>query len=242
MKKIRRLKGFTLIELLVVIVILGIVMAGIMAIIKPIRTVYVDSTLRESQRTTQNGIAQYLTESIRFANDIYIYNSDTMDISTMISDFQTKTGMNELTPKYEKTRTEIIKIDNATTFSFKNKNDLTGRLIRKESGIAAGVNSLDYGATDTGRIALGEAYYGLGNYTIKIESVDTSTVPNKIKFLISSLPVVGEPVIKTQAEVTIRNTHGEVKGKVDTTYFDPARSTTIPTYIFFVLPEATEPE
>lgn len=68
-----KLKGFTLVELIVVMVIIGILMAAVMTMFKPIRATYVDSTLNETQRTSQNGIIQYVTESVRFANDMGIY-------------------------------------------------------------------------------------------------------------------------------------------------------------------------
>lgn len=68
-----KLKGFTLVELIVVMVIITILMAAVMTMFKPIRETYVDSTLNETQRTSQNGVIQYVTESIRFANDMGIY-------------------------------------------------------------------------------------------------------------------------------------------------------------------------
>lgn len=66
-------KGFTLVELIVVMVIISILMLGIMQMFNPIRTLYVDSTLYETQRTAQNGITQYITESVRYATDLGIY-------------------------------------------------------------------------------------------------------------------------------------------------------------------------
>ena len=70
---IKKFKGFTLVELIVVMVIISILMLGIMQMFKPIRTLYVDSTLNETQRTAQNGISQYVTESVRYATDLGIY-------------------------------------------------------------------------------------------------------------------------------------------------------------------------
>lgn len=72
----RFLKGFTLIELIIVMAILTILMAAIMQMFKPIRSTYVDATLYESQRTAQNGIVQYLAESIRYSTDLGIYPKD----------------------------------------------------------------------------------------------------------------------------------------------------------------------
>lgn len=70
------LKGFTLIELIIVMAILTILMAAIMRMFKPIRSTYVDATLYENQRTAQNGIVQYLAESIRYSTDLGIYPKD----------------------------------------------------------------------------------------------------------------------------------------------------------------------
>lgn len=72
MKK-KFLKGFTLIELIVVMAILSILMAAVINFMRPIRRTYIDSTLYESQRNTQNGISKYLTNSTRFATNLGVY-------------------------------------------------------------------------------------------------------------------------------------------------------------------------
>lgn len=71
--KSKKVKGFTLVELIIVMLIISILMAAIMQMFKPIRTTYVDTVLNETQRTSQNGVIQYVTESVRFANDMGIY-------------------------------------------------------------------------------------------------------------------------------------------------------------------------
>ena len=73
MKKLK-VKGFTLVELIVVMVIVAILMAAIMQLFGPIKETYVDSTLNETRRTAQNGISQYITESIRYATDLGVYS------------------------------------------------------------------------------------------------------------------------------------------------------------------------
>lgn len=70
----RIFKAFTLIELIVVIAIFGILMAGLMNFFRPIRGTYVDSTLYEQQRTTQNGIIEFLCENTRYAEKLRVYD------------------------------------------------------------------------------------------------------------------------------------------------------------------------
>lgn len=73
MIKKKNVKGFTLIELIIVMAIMTILMAALMQMMKPIRRTFVDSTLYEAQRNTQNGITQYLSESTRYATNLGIY-------------------------------------------------------------------------------------------------------------------------------------------------------------------------
>lgn len=82
-----KLKGFTLVELVVVMALISILMAAIMNMFKPIRDTYVDSTLYETQRTAQNGVVQYITESIRYATDLGIYNTDTSSAQVAVEKF-----------------------------------------------------------------------------------------------------------------------------------------------------------
>lgn len=74
---LKRIKGFTLIELIVVMAIIGILMAALMNFYRPIRQTYVDSTMLESARVTQDGIMDYLTENIKYAEKISIYDEGT---------------------------------------------------------------------------------------------------------------------------------------------------------------------
>lgn len=73
MKK-SQLKGFTLVELIVVMAIMAIFMVAVAMMWQPIRDVYVDSTLYETRRTAQNGVSQYINESVRYATDLGIYS------------------------------------------------------------------------------------------------------------------------------------------------------------------------
>lgn len=165
MKKI--LKGFTLIELIIVMAVLTILMAAIMRMFKPIRDTFVDSTLYENQRTVQNGIVQYVGESLRYATDLGVYNESSM--STAVEEFakaycrkNTKADKNEI-----KKNAEVIIIDNSQ-YTF-NGAQCTGRLRRRNNVGESSWND----ASDT-RLALGAAYYGENSYAIKLSK------PNEI--------------------------------------------------------------
>lgn len=90
----KKIKGFTLVELIIVMAILAILMTAIIQLFKPIRDTYVDATLYESQRTTQNGVVTYISESIRFATDLGLYSSTKSASSTADK------AVDEFTKKY----------------------------------------------------------------------------------------------------------------------------------------------
>lgn len=71
----KKIKAFTLVELIVVMAIMGILMAALMNFYKPIRETYVDSTMIENMRSTQDGILEYLTENVRYADRMLIFDS-----------------------------------------------------------------------------------------------------------------------------------------------------------------------
>ena len=173
-----KLKGFTLIELIIVMVILTILIAAIIQMFKPIRATYVDSTLYEARRTTQNGIIQYIGESIRYATDLGIYQEDNIDdaVEEFAKNYCRKN------PKADKDdvikNAEVIIIDNTATVSggeitsspYKfNDKFYMGRVLRRKN---VGTSNLS-----ESRLALGEAYYGTSNYAIKI-SKPTGDVDN----------------------------------------------------------------
>ena len=78
------LKGLTLIELVIVMAIIGIILTGVLSFFKPIRQVFVDSTVYEQQRTVQTGIAEYITESTRYCNNMGIYSKSQVANSTQV--------------------------------------------------------------------------------------------------------------------------------------------------------------
>ncbi|MDE5577367.1 MAG: type II secretion system GspH family protein, partial [Oscillospiraceae bacterium] len=163
MKKI--LKGFTLMELIIVMAILTILMAAIMRMFKPIRETYVDSTLYENQRTVQNGIIQYVNESLRYATDVGIYNTpDKSSMQQAVEEFadaycHKNSSANKSTVMNE---AEVIIIDNEKTYTFNGKK-CTGRLLRRNN-----VGDASWNESTNTRLALGAAYYGENSYAIKI--------------------------------------------------------------------------
>lgn len=70
----RKFRGFTLIEMIIVMAILGILMSALMNFYRPIRQTFVDSTMIEDMRNTQNGILTYLSESVRYAENLTFYD------------------------------------------------------------------------------------------------------------------------------------------------------------------------
>lgn len=70
----KKLKAFTLIELIVVMGILAILMAALVNFYKPIRETFVDSSMIEDMRTTHDGILEYLSENIRYAEQMMIFD------------------------------------------------------------------------------------------------------------------------------------------------------------------------
>ena len=160
MKKI--LKGFTLVELIIVMAILTVLMAAIMRMFKPIRETYVDSTLYENQRTVQNGIVQYVSESLRYATDLGVYNESNM--STAVEEFAKAYCRKNTSADKDtiKKNAEVIVIDNTTNAYRFNGKDCTGRVLRRNN-----VGTSSWNDTNT-RLVLGAAYYGENDYAIKL--------------------------------------------------------------------------
>ncbi|MCM1329095.1 MAG: prepilin-type N-terminal cleavage/methylation domain-containing protein [Ruminococcus sp.] len=189
---IKKLKGFTLVELVVVMAIMSILMVAIMNMWKPAREIYVDSTQYEAQRTAQNGVVQYITESVRYATDMGVYNTSSMTASNAAKAFAEaycdangykKTDATNLTKIYK--HLEIIMIDNKTPHYSK---DFKGRVVRRKvDGTSTVINQPIYTATTDGknqvivpsnsntwRTALSEAYYGENTFNITFDISDAT--------------------------------------------------------------------
>ena len=188
-----KLKGFTLVELIVVMAIMSILMVAIMNMWKPIRDTYVDSTQYEAQRTAQNGVVQYITESVRFATDMGIYTSDKVDnVSTAVEKFADEyITANSITDTNDKARAkeaiqrsaEVLIIDNSD-YTYGGKT-WYGRILRRKFIADSSISNVNYpyktkqitdDAEDVSksecRMALGAAYYGENNYSISLDISD----------------------------------------------------------------------
>lgn len=210
------LKGFTLLELIIVMAILSILMAAIMRMFKPIRDTFVDSTLYENQRTVQNGIVQYVGESVRYATDLGVYNESNM--SAAVEEFakaycrkNTKADKNEI-----KKNAEVIIIDNSQ-YTF-NGAQCTGRLRRRKN---VGESSLN-DSSDT-RLALGAAYYGENNYAIKLskpQGVTDWNAEDGIQITVASTASYGQKdlqkseVKKSDGSVSVFGSDGKFNDKL----------------------------
>ena len=78
MKKMTR-KGFTLVELLVVMAIFSILLVGVMAIIKPVSTLFRNTSISEKTYAYANNIQVYLQGKLEYSEDIVVATSDKMD-------------------------------------------------------------------------------------------------------------------------------------------------------------------
>lgn len=239
------IKGFTLIELIIVMAVMSILMLGIMQMMKPIRSTYVDSTYYESQRNTQNGMVTYLTESLRYATRMGIYQ--TADLSSAVTKFE-NAGYSQA----EYGKINVIVIDNATPYSFNGATSY-GRILRnkKDSDSAT-------------RLALGEAYYGKYTYSINVEPTGFSNADGSftgLKVTVSSLlpssvntatnagknntqDISGYKCVSTEGEVSCLNLKAPVNGWTNASaLYDSSGKKMIPTttknkntYIIFTLP------
>lgn len=232
MKKI--LKGFTLVELIIVMAILVVLMAGIMNMFKPIRETYIDATLYESQRTVQNGVIQYVTESVRFSTDIAVYSSSgsmpTTKVTNAVEQFAaayvTFNGVDSTkeaaVKDYIRKNAEVIIIDNSTNYPFNGEN-FTGRILRRKvDGATVITEDAEVAGSDECRMALGAAYYGESDLDITIgvtlsESSGTFTgiASDGIRINVASatnyanrdnfMSQNGTKLIKTSGLISLRN-------------------------------------
>ena len=255
----KKFKGFTLVELIVVMAIMTILMAAIMQLMKPIRNTYVDSTYYENERNTQTGIAQYITESVRYATNLGIYTdsyvpgggaspSSVSGVTGAIAQFKTETGITD------ETKINVLTIDNNTKYKY-NGSDFYGRLVRTKP-IASGSYTADAATAGTAqaRLALGSAYYGNNTYSInltatseginvKVSSIMSDSLKSKTTNSdrdLSLNDVAGKTLVSTELEVTCPNVVGnkvQTSGIFSTTYAGTTTTQGTNTYIVFTLPD-----
>ena len=246
--KNKQFKGFTLIELIIVMAVMSILMVGIMQMMKPIRNTYVDATYYESQRNTQNGIATYIGESIRYATNLGIYTEGVTggvtNLSAALTEFETLSGITD------RSKYNVIVIDNNTAYKFNNAT-CYGRILRSKTVTASGC---------TTRLALGEAYYGKYTYSIALEPDPaggptiqglkikvSSLLPSSMKKAKSNgvnndtnlVSDVNYDFVSTDFDVTLKNLSltSTGIGKSDSSFAQTTTTSGSKTYIIFTLPE-----
>lgn len=202
MKMKKLIKGFTLIEMIVVMAILGILMAALMNFYRPVRQTFVDSTMIEDMRTTQNGILTYLTESVRYAENLIIYDdgarvtNSSGTVKTIDSPkaaYEMFIDQNSISSDNSKERVQVIVInrsdgyDNTGHHVGSRKAGYGGRLVtnilrvRENPTDPLKITAKDFPtaggmlSSDTFMV-LGGGYYGNSDYAIFIDK--SKTWPN----------------------------------------------------------------
>lgn len=258
-----KLKGFTLIELIIVMAILTILMAGIMQMFKPIRETYVDSTLYESQRTSQNGVVQYITESVRYATDLGMYTKDKVTningaVDAFAEAYLEKNGVDMSDPDYPtklsnakdymSRNAEVIIIDNTvngdnTTPYYYGKAYYTGRILRRKiDGDLVSSDSENIASTaDKCRLALGAAYYGNSSYSITFgitqDGSGVGDASDGIKVTVASNATYGirsSSVISNSGLVLCKNLCAPINGMFDTENYNSGSASGDNTKVYIV--------
>ncbi|MDE7363352.1 MAG: type II secretion system GspH family protein [Ruminococcus sp.] len=96
MNKKKNLKGFTLIELIIVLAIFSVIMTLVMSFIDPVSRLMTKTSLRERTSAYVDNIDEYISKSIRYAQNINVYTngyyinglpSDKCDEKRIVTDF-----------------------------------------------------------------------------------------------------------------------------------------------------------
>lgn len=257
----KKLKGFTLVELIIVMFILAILMTAILQMFKPIRQTYVDSTLYESRRTAQNGVIQYITESIRYSTDLGMYTKDKVSNVTGAVDAFTKAyleangvsaadaanpSMYTATKDAIKKNAEVIIIDNTEdAYTFGNDpidNTYTGRILRRKvDGTTSITNAAETAGSAECRLALGAAYYGESDFSITFGITQDASNEGKpddgIKVTVASGAKSGlddVAVISNNGLVLCKNHCSPINGMFDTVNYNSASASGANTKVYIV--------
>lgn len=159
-------KGFTLVELIIVIGLMSVLMIMVGLIMKPISQVFADTTGYTEDRYVMDGMAQYIDESLKYADRVWImydYNSLAIDGTWMETYMPTYMNV----PK-EKIHVLAIINDNSsagyTADDFVNNNGVQtmGRIYK--SAYVDGARKV--------WLVGGEAFYGDGAYFVNLEGID----------------------------------------------------------------------
>lgn len=79
MNKKKSLKGFTLIELIIVLAIFSVIMTLVMSFIDPVSKLMTKTSLRERTSAYVDNIDEYISKSIRYAQNINVYTNGYYD-------------------------------------------------------------------------------------------------------------------------------------------------------------------
>lgn len=220
--KNKHLKGLTLIELVIVMAIIGIIVMGILNFFKPIRQVFVDSTVYEQQRTVQTGIAEYITESTRYATNLGIYSRSQVSNRTgAINAFCSLTGLSA-TDK----RIHVITINNTSSYTYKSKT-YRGRILMYRYNPNPSVKSFQQ------YLVFGNAYYGGADYDITITSPPSATSMD----IAVSTPTKTGGIVTTKSSVAFKNLSISGSKFDDSKYSGSSTSPTEDTYIVYTVPD-----
>ncbi len=214
------LKGLTLIELVIVMAIIGIILTGVLSFFKPIRQVFVDSTVYEQQRNVETGIAEYITESTRYCNNMGIYSKTKVtNRDGAISAFCSLTGLSA-TDK----RIHVITINNTSSYTYKNKS-YKGRILMYRYNPNPSVNSFQQ------YLVFGNAYYGGADYSIAILSPSATSMD----IVVSSKQ--NNVTVKTESSVAFKNLSISGSNFDISKYSGSSTSATEDTYIVYTVPD-----
>lgn len=187
----KKVKAFTLIELIVVMAILVGVLTAILQLMQPVTEAFNDSTEYERQRTVENGIITYITESVRYANKLsicdegvttspYDYVAPGGSVSSKTKQINSETdavtyfcekNKIDMSDDDEMEKIQVIRIDRSTNYDGNR-----GRLIRRngwesaKTSFSGNMSNAVVKAYDTKELymAMGPDYYNGKNYTIVI--------------------------------------------------------------------------
>ncbi len=239
----KKFKGFTLIELIIVMAILSILMTAILQMFKPIRDTYVDSTFYENQRTAQNGMITYISESVRYCTDLGLYAGGSYgSAQSAVDAFAAAYVAKYYASAPDKSAKETAVKENAQVIVVNHKDDFkfggdwTGRLQRRNKfGSSTVSDSTDF------RLAMGAPYYGENNYTITLSN-STGKAEDGIEITVASylnrgsnsklVTVKGEVVCKNLMKAKDHGIDNVGIFDVASSHFSP--SGTINTYIVYL--------
>lgn len=191
----KAVKGFTLVELIIVVGLMAVLMLMVGLILKPISQVFADTTSYTEDRYVMDGIAQYLDESLKFAdNMLVVYDRDYSSVSQTGFTSMKETvayamnvkfgGLSDIEKDRYLNRIQCIAIINHMSGTLPNDDDVfsfddvidnsgiyhTGRVYKSEF-VRNDPSDPDDGYRKVWLVG-GEAFYGDGSYFINIEGKD----------------------------------------------------------------------